>query len=232
MLESTILNYIYGKFFNVANYARDLLIDSINFSNDADNIRYDNMSKLIYVGYGNEGIGIINVTNDHLLKEIKLPAHPESFQIEKSISPNKLIVNSIGKRIFVNTPDDNSISVIDLELGVLSSKWSLDDNIHKNFPMALDQSNHRLFVGTRDPPKIIVFDSEYTGSCKGKIISEMNISADPDDIFYDSLNKVIYISCGEGFINILKQQDATFITFYLLKFLQRWVQELLYLYPN
>jgi len=74
--------------------------------------------------------------------------------------------------------------------------------------MALDQSNHRLFVATRDPAKLIVFDTQYTGSDSGKIISEINISADPDDIFYDSLNKIIYISSGEGFIDIFKQQDV------------------------
>src|SRR4051812_37381684 len=123
-------------------------IYSINFYNDADNIRYDNVSKLIYVGYGDGGIGIINATDNKLLKEIKLSSHPESFQIEKNedVDNNKSSGNKLGKRIFVNTPEDNSISIIDLELGIVSSRWSLGDNVHNNFPMALDQSNHRLFV--------------------------------------------------------------------------------------
>jgi hypothetical protein len=73
--------------------------------------------------------------------------------------------------------------------------------------MALDQVNHRLFVGIRDPPKLVVFDTNYQVE-SGKIISEVDICADPDDIFYDSLYKIIYISCGEGFIDVLKQQDS------------------------
>jgi hypothetical protein len=201
---------------NVFNATSYKWIDSINFYDDADNIRYDNVSKLIYVGYGDGGIGIINATDDKLLKEIKLPSHPESFQIEKNEDAfdNKSLGNNFGNRIFVNTPGNNSISIIDLELGIVSSKWSLGDNIHNNFPMALDQSNHRLFVGTRDPPKLIVFDTKFMESGFGKVIFKVNISTDSDDIFYDSKNKIIYISSGQGFIDIFKQQDANHYELY------------------
>ncbi len=193
---------------NIFNATSYKLIDSIDFHNDADNIRYDNISKLIYVGYGQGGIGIINVTNDNLLKEFQLPAHPESFQIERNSTSfsNKISINGAYSRIFVNTPDDNSISIINTTSDAVS-RWHLQDNIHGNFPMALDQANHRLFVGTRDPPKLVVFDTNYQGEY-GKIVSEVDISADPDDIFYDSLNKVIYISCGEGLIDVFKLQDT------------------------
>jgi DNA-binding beta-propeller fold protein YncE len=201
---------------NVFNATSYKWINRINFYDDADNIRYDNVSKLIYVGYGDGGIGIINATDDKLLKEIKLPSHPESFQIEKNEDAfdNKSLGNNFGNRIFVNTPGSNSISIIDLELGIVSSKWSLGDNIHNNFPMALDQSNHRLFVGTRDPPKLIVFDTKFMESGFGKVIFKVNISTDSDDIFYDSKNKIIYISSGQGFIDIFKQQDANHYELY------------------
>jgi len=69
--------------------------------------------------------------------------------------------------------------------------------------MALDEGNHRLFVGTRDPARLIVFDTD-----SGKVVSGINIAQDPDDIFYDVAKKRLYISCGEGFINIIQQQDA------------------------
>ena len=69
--------------------------------------------------------------------------------------------------------------------------------------MTLDESNHRLFVGTRDPPKLIVFDTN-----SGKAVSVLDIANDADDIFYDAAKRRIYISCGDGFINIFQQQDA------------------------
>ena len=80
--------------------------------------------------------------------------------------------------------------------------------------MALDQSNHRLFVGTRDPPKLIVFDTNSMESGFGKVISKVNISKDSDDIFYDSKNKIIYISSGQGFIDIFKKHDANHYKLY------------------
>jgi hypothetical protein len=45
----------------------------------------------------------------------------------------------------------------------------------------------------RDPPKLIVFDTN-----SGKVISVLDIANDADDIFYDSVKKRIYVSCGEG----------------------------------
>ena len=69
--------------------------------------------------------------------------------------------------------------------------------------MVLDEANHRLFVGTRDPARLIVFDAD-----SGKVISNLNIAQDADDISYDVAKKRLYISCGEGIINIFQQQDA------------------------
>ena len=85
---------------------------------------------------------------------------------------------------------------------MVSNTWTIT-NAQNNFPMALDEANHRLFVGTRDPPKLMVFDTN-----SGKVISILDIANDADDIFYDAAKKRIYVSCGEGFVNIFQQQDA------------------------
>jgi hypothetical protein len=69
--------------------------------------------------------------------------------------------------------------------------------------MTLDEANHRLFVGTRDPPKLMVFDTN-----SGKLVSILDIANDADDIFYDAVKKRIYVLCGEGFVKIFQQQDA------------------------
>src|SRR5204863_4243055 len=72
-----------------------------------------------------------------------------------------------------------------------------------NFPMALDEANHRLFVGTRNPARLVVFDTE-----SGKQITALNISGDTDDVFFDLENKRIYVSAGEGNIDVIRQTDA------------------------
>ena len=111
-------------------------------SSDADNIRYDFRNGLIYVGYGQGALGIINATDGRIVGNIKLIAHPESFQIEQTRSSE-----GHHSRIFVNVPDSNSIVVVDKQKGIILTTWSIH-NAQNNFPMALDEANHRLFIGT------------------------------------------------------------------------------------
>lgn len=167
------------------------LAQTINLEGDADNIRYDSSDGLIYVGFGNGALAVINATSGKPLGTIGLPGHPESFQLEK-----------FGHRIFVNVPTDNSIIVADKKNLKLISKWTIT-NASQNFPMALDEGNHRLFVGFRDPAKVIVFDTE-----SGREIASLETTRDLDDIFYDGADKQIYVSAGEGAIDIFKQRDA------------------------
>jgi YVTN family beta-propeller protein len=169
--------------------------NTIKLSGDADNVRYDEVEKRIYVGYGNGGIAIIDATTFKLINEIKLSGHPESFQIDKS-----------AKKIYANVPDENQIEVIDLEKNLVIDKWKMHD-ASSNFPMALDETNHRLFVGCRHPAKLLIINTQT-----GKTISTFSIDSDVDDLFYNRTNKEIYLSCGGGYIDVLKQTDANTYT--------------------
>ena len=117
------------------------LIDTIEFHNDCDNLRYDAADKRVYVGFGDgptAGIGMIDAATDKRVGEYILGAHPESFQIEKS-----------GTKIFVNIADDNLVAVVDRKTGTVT-KWPLK-GLANNFPMALDEEHHRLFIGVPRP---------------------------------------------------------------------------------
>ena len=166
-------------------------IKSIKLSDDADNIRYDAATRRVYVGYGNGALGIIDAATGDQLGEIKLDGHPESFQLEKS-----------GPRIFVNIPSSQRIAVVDREKPAAVTAWSVG-GATANFPMALDETHHRLFVGFRKPAKLMVYDTE-----SGKVIANLDSPGDADDIFYDGTRQRIYISGGDGFIGIIQQQDA------------------------
>jgi len=167
------------------------LIKTVKFSDDADNVRYDANTRRVYVGYGNGGLGIIDAASAEQLGAIKLEGHPESFQLEKS-----------GPRVFVNIPTAQKIIVADREKRTIIAAWPTVD-ARANFPMALDETHQRLFVGFRKPARIGVFD---TGS--GRVTANLDSPGDADDIFYDSQRQRIYISGGDGFIGILQQQDA------------------------
>ncbi len=155
---------------------------------DADNLRFDFKRKLVWLGYGDGALGMISPGDGKLLAAIKLPAHPESFQLEPD-----------GVRIFVNLPDAKRIGIIDRERRAVDASWPME-KFQANFPMALDIANHRLFVGCRQPPRMVVFDTEV-----GKPVADVAISGDTDDLFYDARRKRIYVSCGAGFIDTIEQ---------------------------
>jgi DNA-binding beta-propeller fold protein YncE len=165
-------------------------VGELNLEDDADNVRYDETSKRIYVGFGNGGIAVVNASDGKQLGSIKLSAHPEAFQLEKK-----------GNRIFVNVPNSRQIEVIDRDKGKVVARWDTDLSF-ANFPMALDEANHRLFVGCRLPSKLIVLDTE-----SGDVVAKVDISGDPDDVFYDAKRHRIYAICGAGEIDVIQQTD-------------------------
>jgi hypothetical protein len=56
---------------------------TLEFGGDADNVRYDQQTGDIWVGYGNDGIGIVNSTGQNV-GSVALGTHPESFQFEQN----------------------------------------------------------------------------------------------------------------------------------------------------
>jgi DNA-binding beta-propeller fold protein YncE len=165
-------------------------VGELNFGDDADNVRYDETRKKIYVGFGSGGIAIVNALAGKQVGSIKLSAHPEAFQLEKN-----------GTRIFVNVPNSRHVAVIDRDKDEVIARWQTD-LVFGNFPMALDEANHRLFVGCRLPSKLVVLNTD-----SGNVVAKIGISGDPDEVFYDSNHHRIYTICGAGKINILDQID-------------------------
>jgi DNA-binding beta-propeller fold protein YncE len=165
-------------------------VGELNFKDDADNIRYDEATKKIYIGFGSGGIAIVSAPDGKQIGSIKLSAHPEAFALEKQ-----------GKRIFVNVPDARHVAVIDREKGEVIKKWGTDLAV-ANFPMALDEANHRLFVGCRLPSRLVVLNTD-----SGDVVAKIDISGDSDDVFYDNKRHRIYAICGSGKIDIIEQTN-------------------------
>jgi DNA-binding beta-propeller fold protein YncE len=167
------------------------LIHTVASLPDADNLRLDPTTKLAWLGYGDGALVIVDPTATKLLARVKLPAHPESFQLEPR-----------GPRLFVNVPDAKQVAVIDRGRRSVVATWPME-TFQANFPMALDDTNHRLFLGCRTPPRLVVLDTST-----GKPVTGLEISGDTDDLFYDAKRKQLYISCGEGFVDIIRQPEA------------------------
>ena len=164
------------------------LLGSAKLEDDADNVRYDSAAKLIYVGFGKGGLGVLDAQSGKRITALKLSGHPEAFALEKN-----------GPRIFVNVPTARHVAVVDRKKGEVTATWKTDWAF-ANYPLALDETSHRLFVGCRLPPKIVVLNSD-----SGAVVTSFKIGGDADDVFYDAARHRLYAICGEGTADVIDQ---------------------------
>src|SRR6202140_2824974 len=166
---------------------------TIDFGKDPDNMRYDEGSKRVDVGFGQEdgGIGMIDPKSDERTGNVyKTEGHPESFQVEVS-----------GGHIFANVPDaGNVVESIDKKTGTVT-KWPLK-GLRGNYAMALNEEDHRLFTITRKTPMLVVFNTET-----GAEVARMPAAGECDDVYFDASRKRIYEIGGEGFISVFQEDD-------------------------
>lgn len=166
------------------------LLETAKFSSDADNLRYDSRTRRVLVGYGEGALGFLDADGKKT-GEIAVDAHPESFQLEK-----------MGTRLFVNIPEREEIEVADLAQGKVVTRWPVTA-ARSNFPMALDESHRRLFIGCRNPARMLVLDSET-----GKVAASVPIPGDTDDLFYDASTQRIYVIGGAGFVDVFERKGT------------------------
>ena len=165
---------------------------AVRLGDDSDNVRYDAAAHRVFVGFGGGALASISPADGKVLGEAKLAGHPESFQLERS-----------GSRVFVNVPDANQIAVLDRAGMKVVATWPVA-GAKANFPMALDEANHRVFIGCRRPAKVLVYDTTT-----GKETASFDIVGDTDDLFFDGARKRLYVSGGEGFIDVLQEDKGS-----------------------
>ena len=168
------------------------LITTINLGDDADDLRYDAAAKQVYVGYGDGdagAIGVVDAATNKLVRSYKVGDHPESFQLENS-----------GPEMYVNVPGRKEILAINRKTGKVV-RWPM--TLGGNFPMALDEADHRLFVVAHRPDaRLAVFNTNT-----GHMVAALPCVVNSDDLYYDDAFKRVYATGGEGFISVF-QQDS------------------------
>jgi DNA-binding beta-propeller fold protein YncE len=180
------------QFIDVSDYRP---IRAVRLGDDSDNVRYDLAAKRLFVGFGGGALAAVNPADGKVLGEAKLAGHPESFQLERA-----------GSRVFVNVPAAAQIAVVDRAAMKVTTTWPVV-GAKSNFPMALDEANHRVFVGCRQPAKVLMYDTST-----GKESGSFDIVGDTDDLFYDAMRKRMYVSGGEGYLDVFQEQDSNRFT--------------------
>jgi DNA-binding beta-propeller fold protein YncE len=159
-------------------------VGRVALGDDADNVRFD--GSRVYVGYGSGGIAVIDPATMKKLGELALKGHPESFQLGDS------------NEVFINVPDASEIVAGDLGNQNARNHWK-NNGASANFPMALDHQGGRLFVAYRHPAQLRILDCR-TGAVKISV----SCVGDADDVFYDKASGLVFVSGGEGYIDVFR----------------------------
>src|SRR6202162_6610880 len=141
------------KIFNYDTYE---LMGHTDLTIDADPAVYDPATKYLYVVNGGRAaktpyclISVVDAVSGKKLEDIKLDTNRlESMAIEKS-----------SQRLFVNMSTANVIGVVDRQKRALVTTWPVTAG-QQNVPMQYDETNHRLFVATRMPSRLVVVNTD------------------------------------------------------------------------
>jgi YVTN family beta-propeller protein len=165
-------------------------IARIELGSDADNVRVDGQRNRVLVGYGKGALAVIDPAARTKAADIPLKAHPEGFQIDET-----------GTRAFVNVPDAREIQVV--ELAAATNRSLPMRGAGANFPMAIDGEAHRILVVFRSPPILMALSTQ-----DGRVVAKLDTCGDSDDVFVDARRHRIYVSCGEGAVDVIESGEG------------------------
>jgi DNA-binding beta-propeller fold protein YncE len=179
------------KIFDGTTYS---LVSSVKLLEDADSMGYDPATKLLYIDNGGGDVhqtfsmlSVVDTTAGQKLADLKIDGETlEAMALEKS-----------APIMYVNNRSKNQVSVVDREKRELVASWPVT-LCKNNVAMALDETNHRLFVACRTG-RIAVLDTQT-----GKEVTSFPITKGVDDITYDAASKRVYAAC-DGAVDVYQQ---------------------------
>ncbi len=164
---------------------------AVDLGDDADNVRVDSRSGQVFVGYGKGGLAVVDPPSHSVVSRAKLPAHPEGFGIDAA-----------ARRAYVNVPDAHQIAVVDLGTGLQTATWQAP-GLRSSYPMALDETQGLIATAFWDPARLVLLDT-----ANGAVKASIETCGDADDVFFDAKRRRIYVSCGEGLVDVLQGDTA------------------------
>src|SRR5260370_15237404 len=169
------------------------LVQDFKIEPDSNRLFYDPTTKLIYFGYGGENagfgaygrLGILQpkpgAGYDQLVADMIAPTARPGHLAQIAMDDNGILLACDSRADLIYEFDTRKRQLI--------KSWPAKGDGAGD--MALDRINHRLFVGTRTPPEITVYDS-----VSGKEVQTLPAPETMDEVhYYPNLNR-IYLTDG------------------------------------
>jgi YVTN family beta-propeller protein len=169
------------------------LLAKLVLGEDADNVRIDQESRRVYVGYGGGAIAIIDAMSRKLVGRIPLQGHPEGFQLDPE-----------GDLIFVNVPDARQIALVSREKRKQVATWTTG-RLRANYPLTLDSANRQAIAVFRQPARVQSYEMPT-----GREQAGVDGCSDADDVFVDARRRRAYVICGQGVVDTLEISAGKF----------------------
>ncbi len=162
---------------------------------DADGIIYDEKTDLVLAVSGDANALLafkpdVDLTSGTTLPPIALPGAPEF-----------LAVDGAGKA-YVNLEDKNLVAVVDLQTRTVVAQWPVAPGGHP-VGMAIDAAHHRLFIGCRNPQKLVVMNAD-----NGTIEAALPIGTGVDAAAY--IDGQAFASCRDGSLTVVGEKAGKF----------------------
>jgi hypothetical protein len=190
------------------------LVQALKLEPDPNRLLYDPETDLIYFGYGGQNAGFDAYERVGIL-QAKRGAQSDQF-VADMIAPTyrpghlaELAMDDEGRLLACDSRAD-LILQFDTRKRELLRTWPAHGDGAAD--MSLDRERHRLFVGTRIPPEMTIYDS-----LSGKEIATLPGPETMDGVYYDAGLKRIYVSGGRwygtpqaspGSVYVYQQKDA------------------------
>jgi len=157
---------------------------------DADGIIYDKASGLVLVVSGDNGV----------LMTLKPDVDPKTGSIDPPIElggkPEFLASDGAGK-VYINLEDKDQVAVVDIKARKVLAHWPVAPG-GAPVGLSIDPEKRRLFIGCRNPQKLIVMSTD-----DGKVIADLPIGAGVDATRFDSGEA--FASCRDGSLAVVSE---------------------------
>ena len=162
---------------------------------DSDGIIYDAALGRILAVSGDKGV----------LMTFKADIDPKNGKIDPPIElgggPEFLVTDGTGK-VYINLEDKDMVAVVDLNAKKVIARWPVAPGGHP-VGMSMDKKTHRLFIGCRNPQKLVVMRAE-----DGKVLASLPIGAGVDATKEDGGEA--FASCRDGSLTVAAEKNGSY----------------------
>jgi DNA-binding beta-propeller fold protein YncE len=165
-------------------------IGEVQTGQNPDAISFDKVSNRVIVSNGgSKSITVINAADATVAATLDVDGRPEV-----PVPDGKGLV-------FVGIGGKNAVFAIDAQKLTITRRLALD-GCEGPGSMAMDRKNRRLFMACRGE-KMAVADAD-----SGHLITTLPICGHNDATAYDSETQLVFLSCGDGHVTVVKQSSA------------------------